>query len=586
MLVIPKLSGLAKAFCRLCLLPAAHYLLLIAYCLLLSGCNTASTSEHEIATDSVSIANGRQLFDRDCSSCHNFRQDGIGPQLTGIAGEVSADWLRSFIRNPQEVINSGDARAQTLFTSYRTIMPSFAHYSDEDVNMVIAFLNSRKERPERRRTRNPDALEDPIPEAIPMSDLVVGLEEITQIPPSAEPPLRTRIAKLDFRPDTKELFMLDLRGKLYYLDNDQPEVYMDMAAVRPAFINTPGLATGFGSFAFHPEFGKNGLLYTTHTEGPGSGIADFSYNDSIKVLLQWVLTEWRTDKPEAIPFSGKGRELFRINMVHSFHGVQEITFNPLSKPGSEDYGLLYIGIGDGSSVEFGYPFLVHSTSTIWGSIVRIDPAGRNSANGQYGIPRTNPFAGNKEPNVLGEIYAYGFRNPHRITWSRSGQMLASNIGHHNIESLNLILPGHDYGWHIREGTFVMDAYTNMSDVFALPPDDSIYHVTYPVAQYDHDEGNAISGGYEYWGKVVPELIGKYIFGDIVSGRLFYVEMNDLKLGSQAPIREFQVSLNGERKTFPQICANNRVDLRFGRDAQGELYVFTKPDGKVYKIMSE
>ena len=133
-----------------------------------------------------------------------------------------------------------------------------------------------------------------------------------------------------------------------------------MAKEKPKFIHKPGLATGFGSFAFHPDFQKNGLLYTTHVESPGSGKADFAYNDSIKVTLQWVLSEWKTETPNAFPFSGKSRELFRINMVGSFHGVQEITFNPLAKPGDEDYGLLYIGIGDGSSVEFGYPFLVHS----------------------------------------------------------------------------------------------------------------------------------------------------------------------------------------------------------------------------------
>src|SRR5690606_29564350 len=104
------------------------------------------------------------------------------------------------------------------------------------------------------------------------------------------------------------------------------------------------------------------------------------------VTLQWVLTEWKTENPNAPVFSGSGRELLRINMVHRFHGMQEIAFNPVSKPGDDDYGLLYITIGDGGSVEFGYPVLVHSTEKIWGTIGRIDPAGNNSRNGQYGIP--------------------------------------------------------------------------------------------------------------------------------------------------------------------------------------------------------
>ena len=103
-------------------------------------------------------------------------------------------------------------------------------------------------------------------------------------------------------------------------------VYMDMAKLKPKFINEPGLATGFGSFAFHPDFAKNGLLYTTHTEAPGSGKADFGYADSIKVTVQWVLTEWKTKNPGAATFSGTSRELFRVNMVTGIHGVQEINF--------------------------------------------------------------------------------------------------------------------------------------------------------------------------------------------------------------------------------------------------------------------
>lgn len=569
--------NLVKAFRALCLLPTA-------YCLLFIGCNPTSKNEQNRSEDSVAIADGKLLFNRDCSGCHNFTNDGIGPHLAGVVGEVSAEWLRGFIKNPQSVISSGDDRASALFASYRAVMPSFAHYTEEDLGNIIAYLSTKKDAPAEHNERHPDALDDPIPQAIPISDIVVSLEEFVQIPSSGGPPLTTRITKMDYRPDTKDLFILDLRGKLYRLDNDQPKVYMNMAELRPDFIDTPGMGTGFGSFAFHPEFARNGLLYTTHTEGPGTDPADFSYEDSLTVTLQWVLTEWKVDNKDALTFSGKGRELLRINMLHRFHGVQEIAFNPVSEPGDEDYGLLYIGIGDGGSVEMGYPFLVHSTSRIWGTIARIDPLGSNSRNGQYGIPASNPFAGGKDPDVLGEIYAYGFRNPHRITWTQGGQMLASNIGHHNIESLYLIQPGHDYGWPVREGSFVMDVPgAGMRSVFSLPPDDSLYGITYPVAEYDHNEGNAICGGFEYRGKEVPQLKGKYIFGDIANGRLFFVGMNAIKPGSRARIHEFQVSINGTAKRFLEIAGDTRVHLRLGRDAAGEMYLFNKQDGKVFRI---
>jgi glucose/arabinose dehydrogenase len=165
-------------------------------------------------------------------------------------------------------------------------------------------------------------------------------------------------------------------------------------------------------------------------------------------------------------------------------------------------------------------------------------------------------------------------------------MFVSNIGHGNIESLDLIAAGHDYGWPVREGTFVVNPYGDLNKVYSLPSNDSIYKITYPVAAYDHDEGKAISGGYEYWGNKLPELKGKLLFGDIPSGRLFYVDMADLKLGKQAPIHEWKISMNGSEKTLKELCGSDRVDLHFGRDSKGELYILTKADGRVYKLVSE
>ena len=188
------------------------------------------------------------------------------------------------------------------------------------------------------------------------------------------------------------------------------------------------------------------------------------------------------------------------------------------------------------------------------------------------------------PKVLTEIFAYGFRNPHRITWSRAGQLLVSNVGHHNVESLYIIKPGSDCGWPIREGSFVIDPSQNMRNIYRLPPDDKKYHINYPVAQYDHDEGDAIAGGLEYWGSGLPKLKGKFLFGDIVRGRLFYVEMKDLKAGGAAQIKEWRVSINGSIKTLKDLCGVDKVDERFGRDSEGELYITTKPDGKVYKMV--
>lgn len=537
-------------------------------------------------TDRASNADtvGAALFNQNCGACHNFRSTGIGPQLGGLTKEVPEEWIRKFVRDPKALIEAGDERAQLSFSRFNTYMPSFAHLSDEDLTAIIAFLGTKEAPPKKETKTDGTELKDPIPGKIEMSNLVIDLQEVATIPASSDKGQKTRICKLDYRPDTKEIFVVDLRGKLYRLTDSGPQVYLDIAQLKPNFIHTPGLATGFGSFAFHPDFAKNGLLYTSHVERPGSAIADFAYADSIKVMLQWVLSEWKTDKPNSSPFQGSSRELMRINMVHSFHGMQEVTFNPLAKKGDPDFGLLYIGIGDGSSVEMGYPFLAHSKSKIWGTIIRIDPTGNNSANGKYGIPAVNPFATESNASVVKEIFAYGFRNPHRISWSKSGKILASNIGHHNIEALNVIEAGRDYGWPEREGTFVMRYRDNMDAVYPLPADDSSSHFTYPVAQYDHDEGNAISGGLEYWGSKLSALKGKYLFGDIVKGRLFFVNMGDLQLGKQAVIHELKMTIGGKPTNLVETTGEDKVDVRFGRDNTGEMYILTKPDGKVYKVV--
>ena len=162
-------------------------------------------------------------------------------------------------------------------------------------------------------------------------------------------------------------------------------------------------------------------------------------------------------------------------------------------------------------------------------------------------------------------------------------MLVSNIGHGNIESIDMVEKGDDYGWPSREGSFLINPHGEMNKVYPLPGSDSIERLTYPVAEYDHDEGKAISGGYEYSGKDVPELNGKFLFGDIPTGRLLFVDMPELQKGRRAPVKEWRVAVDGKIRTLAELCGSKRVDLHFGKDFKGELYIMTKADGKLYKI---
>jgi glucose/arabinose dehydrogenase/mono/diheme cytochrome c family protein len=548
--------------------------------LFFSSCGNGKTT-NTISTDSLSIAGGQLLFEKNCSSCHGFRQNGIGPNLSGITETDSIKWLKQFIRAPKIMVESEDQHAKKLLANYQTLMPSFPDMNEEEMDRLISFLHTQKGTAGVKN--DPFAIKDPVPEKIAASNIQVDLEWFGQLPASSDKQPLTRISKMDWVGPAKSVFILDQRGILYKQVNQKPVVWLDISKWKPNFINQPGLATGFGSFAFHPAFARNGIFYTTHSEAAHSKKADFAIPDSVKQTLQWVLCEWKNSNPKASSFSGTCRELMRIDMVAGIHGVQEIIFRPKAKSGDEDYGQLYIGVGDGGSVENGYPFLTHHPDKIWGTILRIDPMGINSKNRQYGIPLSNPFMKNQDTNTVREIYADGFRNPNRITWTSRGEMLVTNIGQANIEAIDIVLKGHDYGWPIREGKFVMHPDGNINNLYPLPANDSVFHITYPIAVFDHDEGKAIEGGYEYEGRAIPELRGKYLFGDIPTGRLFYINIMDLKWGKTAPVKEWFVSLNGKRSALRDICGQNRVDLRFAKDEKGEIYIFTKPDGKIYRL---
>jgi cytochrome c2 len=544
------------------------------------SCSSGNTTKI-ILVDSLSIAHGQILFNQNCSGCHGFHQNGIGPNLSGITETDSLNWLRNFIREPKKMVESGDIHAKKIYDAYHSMMPSFTVFTDEQIDQLISFLQTRKGA--KKEKNDPFAIRDPIPEKIEVSNVQVDLEQLSQLPPSSHKQPLTRISKMDWVSPAKTWFILDQRGKLYKLINQKPVTWLDISKWKPNFIDQPGLATGFGSFAFHPDYFRTGIFYTTHSEAAHSKKADFSIPDSIQQTLQWVLCEWKTSNQMAAEFKGTCRELMRIDMVSGIHGVQEIIFNPMVKPGEDDYGNLYIGVGDGGSAENGFSFLTHHPDKIWGSILRINPMGRNSNNGQYGIPEQNPFAKNPDINTVREIYADGFRNPNRITWTSNGQMLATNIGQANIEAIDIIIKGHDYGWPVREGRFSVHAEGDINNIYPLPANDSVFHFTYPAAAFDHDEGKAIEGGFEYEGKAIPELRGKYLFGDIPSGRLFYINLSDLNSGKLAKIKEWFVSLNGKRLTLQALCGQSRVDLRFGKDEKGEMYIFTKPDGKIYRL---
>lgn len=174
-----------------------------------------------------------------------------------------------------------------------------------------------------------------------------------------------------------------------------------------------------------------------------------------------------------------------------------IAFNPLAAPGSADYGLRYVGVADGGSGGDPYKH-AQNLSSAFGKILRIDPLGSNSANGKYGIPATNPFVKNVKPRTLGEIYAYGRRNPRRLSWDpKNGNMTTADIGQNVVEKVTLVTAGANLGWNKWEGSFT---YGGRKVGMANRRGDT--EVTYPIVEYDHTDPLfqrqvAITGAFAY-----------------------------------------------------------------------------------------
>ena len=436
---------------------------------------------------------------------------------------------------------------------------------------------------------------NPVPAPITAGSVTVGLELIATLPDTQADvdDGRNTNTRINFYRETDDgrRFVNEQRGVLYELDNAGN--YTEYAHLRDTFtrdIYTGSLASGFTSFTFHPEFSTNGLFYTIHSETPvGSPTPDHipaTYNNN-DVNFQAVVTEWNATNPAASIFSGTRRELLRVGMTanSAIHPIGDVSFNPTANVGDADYGMLYIAGGDWALSTLNDFDALQRLDTLPGAMMRIDPrspsvTGGIAGLGDYTIPADNPFVGVN--GALGEIFAYGFRNAHRVSWDAAGNMYAMDIGQSQLEEINIIVPGGNYGWGEREGTFVNGQAVNgdRGVVFAGAPGPGFID---PVAQYDHDEGAAIAGGFAYEGTLVPELQGKFVFGDIVDGRLFYSDVADLLDGdpnTEAPIFELQLEVNGSPTTMQSLIGGGRVDLRLGKTNSGELVLLAKEDGSV------
>jgi hypothetical protein len=173
-------------------------------------------------------------------------------------------------------------------------------------------------------------------------------------------------------------------------------------------------------------------------------------------------------------------------------------------------------------------------------------------------------------------------------------MLISDIGQDLVEEIDVGRRGANYGWSEREGTFIPDRLSP-EDFETLPRGDASSGFRYPAAQYDHDDGFTVVGGFVSRGGLVPALEGQYVFGDN-NGRIFTASARGLVLrdaiagrfgrllATSSPIRELRLFHEGVETSLLEILGEPmRADLRFGRGEDGAIYALTKRDGMVRVI---
>jgi glucose/arabinose dehydrogenase len=398
--------------------------------------------------------------------------------------------------------------------------------------------------------------------------------------------------------DTNRLFVVEQNGWLRLIQNGVllPGPALDIQSrvappLNPANANDE---RGFLGLAFHPGFNNPvspgyQTLYTYNSELiPAATTPTYPVPTSATNNYKNVVNEWKISSTNAnVVDPASRREVISFGKTAGNHNGGTIAFGP--------DGYLYLGLGDGGDAnDVGLSHLepggnAQNLSTPLGKMLRFDPlhpsltAGSPdpiSSNGQYRIPATNPFQG---PGQVPEIYAYGFRNPYRFSFDRAnGDLIVADVGQNNIEEIDRVVLGGNYGWAIKEGDFLFNRTNSPSGnagTIGAPPGNRSPGIpagltdpivgTLSTLEYDHNEGISITGGFVYRGTAIPELYGKYVFGDLAlrtapvraDGRLFYA---DLQTGL---IHAFPLPQFGNTAILP----NGLTVHGFGEDADGELY---------------
>lgn len=332
---------------------------------------------------------------------------------------------------------------------------------------------------------------------------------------------------------SNRLFVVERRGRIQVFANDpsvtNSSVFLDISQR----VHSGGGEEGLLGLAFDPDYQSNGFFYVYY----------IANNPRRSVISRFAVSAGDPDVAD----DASELVILNINQPESNHNGGQLRFGP--------DGMLYISSGDGGGS--GDPDNHgENRSDLLGTILRIDVSA-SALGSPYEIPSDNPFVGNTS-GYREEIYAWGLRNPWRFSFdSATGNMWVADVGQRELEEINIVESGKNYGWNTMEGTSCFDPPSGCNQT----------GLELPIWEYNHDnDDGSITGGFVYHGSLLPGLSGKYIYADFITSRIWALEFNnDTAIGNDLIADEsFGVSA-------------------FGLDEDGELLI-SGYDGSIYQLV--
>ncbi len=381
------------------------------------------------------------------------------------------------------------------------------------------------------------------------------------------------VALIPANDDTGRLFVVDQIGIIRIIDGNGQlidEPFLDLRS-RMAVISGKYDEKGLLGMAFHPDFKSNGRFFVYYSASLRNGAPEGW--DHTSHISEFKISDSNADKADG----DSEKIILQVDEPQMNHNGGDILFGP------DNY--LYISLGDGGNADD--VGLGHNASTgngqdkftLLGKILRIDIDRGNP----YSIPDDNPFNGK---NGLKEIYAYGFRNPYRMSFdSETGELFVADVGQNLWEEIDIVTKGGNYGWNIKEGTHCFSTENPNESPEECP--DAGYDnepLIDPILDYSHSNsskgisGTAVIGGFVYRGEKIPEFSNNYIFGDWSSN--FLLGKGKLLMAKKT----------GDKWETGKLMDIRGFLLALGEDKNHELYALVSDsagpsgNGKIFRIV--